>query len=146
MAVYKYRLLRVKENSYKYNSKSMSSPEEVEKILREMEADKEIVESMYVFYLNTKNVVVGVEKVAQGGLNSAYISPSNVFRGAIVCGAIGIVVAHNHPSGDETPSNDDIEAARKLSEIGKLLQIKVYDFVVIGDGFSSLRRSGIVLD
>ena len=98
-------------------------------------------EHLKVIMLNTKNHVVGVQAVYVGSVNAAVVRPAEVFAEAVrrVCPAI--VVVHNHPSGDPTPSPEDTDTTRRLVEAGKLLDIDVLDHLVIGQGrFVSMRE------
>ena len=101
-------------------------------------------EHMRVLLLNTKNQVLAMPEVYKGSVNTAQVRVSELFREAIreVCPAI--IVVHNHPSGDPTPSSDDIEMTRELIEAGKLLDIEVLDHIVIASrGIVSLREGGL---
>jgi DNA repair protein RadC len=84
-----------------------------------------------------------VATVSVGGLSSAQVHPREVFKEAIRCGAAGIVLVHNHPSGDPAPSADDRQITDQLSAAGTLIGIPVLDHVIIGDGqYTSLRELG----
>lgn len=101
-------------------------------------------EHFVVLYLNTRNHVIDQEDLYRGGLNTAIVRVAEVFRGAIRRNCNAILVAHNHPSGDPTPSPDDIALTRKLVETGKLLEIELLDHLVIGQHrYVSLRERGL---
>lgn len=87
-----------------------------------------------VVYLNAKNEVLGMEDIAVGGLNAAYVQPREIFAGAIRKGAASVVLIHNHPSGNPEPSEKDLELTRKAVDAGKLLGIRIADHIVIGNG------------
>ncbi len=91
-------------------------------------------EEFVVVFLNTKNRVVGQEIVSEGSLNSSVVHAREVFTPAILRHAAAIIVAHNHPSGDPTPSREDREVTRMLVQSGKVLGIPLLDHLVIGDG------------
>ena len=98
-------------------------------------------EQLRVLLLNTRNQVMAQRIVYQGNVNSSIIRPAEVFRAAIIDSAPSIVIAHNHPSGDPTPSPEDVKITRELVEGGKLLGIDLLDHVVIGgDKFISLKE------
>lgn len=100
-------------------------------------------EELHVVLLSTRNHVLGTRRVYIGNINSSQVRPAEAFRDAIRENAGCIVVAHNHPSGDPTPSGDDIRVTRDLVAAGRLLDIDVLDHLVIGDqqhGFVSLRE------
>jgi DNA repair protein RadC len=94
--------------------------------------------------LDVKNQVIGIHTVSIGNLNSAIVSPREVFKAAILANAASIILGHNHPSGDTTPSPEDIQVTQVLFQAGKLLDIDVLDHVIIGEdgAFCSLRRDG----
>lgn len=100
-------------------------------------------EHFRVLLLNTRHQVVRVATVSVGGLSSAQVHPREVFKEAIRYGAAAIIVVHNHPSGDPTPSHDDRQITDQLSAAGTLIGIPVLDHIVIGDGqYTSLRELG----
>jgi DNA repair protein RadC len=100
-------------------------------------------ECLAVMLLNTRRKAKGHQIISIGTMDTLLVSPSSVFRLAVMASAASIVVAHNHPSGDQTPSEADIKVTRDLIRAGQLLKIEVVDHVVIGrPGFSSLRALG----
>lgn len=100
-------------------------------------------EVLVVIYLNTKNTIIGKEIVSKGSLNSSIVHPREVFSGAVKNSSASIVVAHNHPSGDSTPSSEDISVTQRLVECGRLLGISLIDHIIIGNGtYTSLKERG----
>ncbi|MGL6248342.1 MAG: RadC family protein, partial [Culicoidibacterales bacterium] len=100
-------------------------------------------EQFICLYLNTKNEIVYQKTIYIGGLNSIVIHPREVFQVAIRMAAASIICVHNHPSGDPTPSSDDIKTTKRLIEVGELVGIEVIDHVVIGDqNYISLKEKG----
>lgn len=106
-------------------------------------------ENLILLCLNARLRPIGFEVISNGTLDSLMVHPREVFKPAIVLGAAKIVMAHNHPSGDPTPSAADIKVTRDLVRAGELLQIELMDHVVIGHpdfpggkGYSSLRELG----
>lgn len=89
-------------------------------------------EELRVILLNTKNQVLGVERLYQGSVNSALVRPAEVFTAAVRRTCPAIAVVHNHPSGDPTPSPEDVTMTARLVEAGEILDIEVLDHVVIG--------------
>ena len=90
--------------------------------------------------LNAKYEVISKEFISKGGIMAANVDPRDVFRPAVKRGAIGIILAHNHPSGDPTPSEDDIYATKRIEQCGEMIGIKVVDHIIIGHGrFESMR-------
>jgi len=102
-------------------------------------------EHFVCLFLNTKNHVIAQETLSIGSLNASIVHPREVFRAAILRGSASIVCAHNHPSGDPTPSPQDVELSRRLVEAGELVGIEVLDHIIIGDkGFISLKEQGLM--
>ncbi len=93
--------------------------------------------------LDTKNQIIKEETISIGSLNSNIVHPREVFKMAMAESAAHIIVTHNHPSGDPTPSMEDIEITKKLAETGKIMGIDVLDHVIIGDGrHFSMKEAG----
>lgn len=90
-------------------------------------------EHFIVLFLNTKNRVIGKETLFIGSLNASIVHPREVFKSAIQRSSASIICAHNHPSGDPTPSPEDIDVTRRLAEAGKLMGIELLDHVIIAD-------------
>ncbi|MDU0329741.1 RadC family protein [Paenibacillus barengoltzii] len=102
-------------------------------------------EHFVCLFLNTKNHVIAQETLSIGSLNASIVHPREVFRAAIKCSSASVVCAHNHPSGDPTPSPEDIRMTRRLCEAGEIIGIDVLDHIVIGDGkFVSLKERGLM--
>lgn len=102
-------------------------------------------EQLRVVILNTKNRVLATGLVYQGGLNATVVRLADCFREAVACGAAGIILVHNHPSGDPRPSPEDIRLTNEAAKVGELLGIELVDHLVIGsDGrHTSLRERGL---
>ena len=102
-------------------------------------------EHFRVGILNTKNQVLAVETVSVGSLNSSLVHPREVFKPAVLKSAAAVILLHNHPSGDPTPSGEDLEITRRLAEAGKLIGIEVLDHIIIGDHvFTSLKEKAVI--
>jgi len=96
-------------------------------------------------FLNNKNEVLKIRTITVGSLNASVVTPREVFREAISCNSASVIVAHNHPSGDPTPSKEDIDVAKRLVQAGEYVGIEVLDHVVIGDGrWISLKERGLM--
>ena len=103
------------------------------------------VEEFHVLALGSQSQVLGDLFITRGILNSSLVHPREVFRAAIAEAAAGIIVVHNHPSGDPTPSADDRAVTRQLVEAGLLLDLPVYDHVIVGgDSYVSLAEAGLL--
>jgi DNA repair protein RadC len=90
-------------------------------------------EVFLVAWLSTSNRVQGFEIVTSGTLNTSVVDPRGVFRSAIVANCANIIIAHNHPSGNLEPSNEDISITKKLVEVGKLIEINIFDHIIFAD-------------
>ncbi|SHN85770.1 RadC family protein [Desulfitobacterium chlororespirans] len=102
-------------------------------------------EHFRVVSLSTKNHVLGISPISVGSLNSSLVHPRECFKEAIRRNSNAIILLHNHPSGDPTPSNEDIDVTRRLSDGGQILGIEVLDHVIIGDNrYISLKERGIL--
>ena len=105
----------------------------------------ETKESFIAILLSTKNHVLKTPVISVGSLNASIVHPRELFREAINASAAAVIIVHNHPSGDPTPSPEDIELTRRMVEAGKLLDISVLDHVVVGeDSFASLKERGLL--
>lgn len=118
-------------------------PEVAYKLLRDRFRHGEEREHFVILLLSARHAVIGVETISIGSLNASIVHPREVFRPAITQAAAGVILAHNHPSGNPEPSDDDLALTRRLSEVGELVGIPIIDHLVIaGDGFLSLKQSG----
>lgn len=123
------------------------SDKEATEILRaiyaDLDADKE---HFTVLALSNKCRVSGFKTVSTGTMTSSLIHPREVFRAAIMLGAVSVIVAHNHPSGDPAPSDEDVQVTKRLSDAGRLLGITVLDHIILGKGTHySFKRAGGVM-
>ncbi|NNG15962.1 MAG: DNA repair protein RadC [Gemmatimonadales bacterium] len=120
------------------------SPEDVVRLLAPRLRDLD-VEQFHVLALDSQNQVIRDVLVTRGLLNSSLVHPREVFRAAIVEAAAGIIVVHNHPSGDPTPSIEDQSVTRQLVAAGRLLDLPVFDHIIIaGDRSVSLATMGLL--
>ncbi|PLR93718.1 RadC family protein [Bacillus sp. T33-2] len=102
-------------------------------------------EHFVCLYLNTKNQVLHRQTIFIGSLNASIVHPREVFREAVRRSAASVICLHNHPSGDPTPSREDIEVTKRLSECGKIVGIELLDHLIIGENkFVSLKEKGYV--
>ncbi len=122
---------------------TISGPEDAARLVQyDMSALEQ--EELRVLLLNTRNQVLSIENVYRGSLNSAQVRIGELFRVAIRRNAAAIIVVHNHPSGDPTPSPDDVTITRAIREAGKLLDIPLLDHLVIGHNrYVSLKERGL---
>ncbi|WP_380874423.1 UPF0758 protein [Sphingomonas sp. DBB INV C78] len=103
------------------------------------------VERVRVLHLNSKNILIRDELVSEGSIDQAAVYVREIIRRAIDLGSVALILVHNHPSGDPTPSRQDIALTREIVAAGKPLGITVHDHVVIaGEGHASLRAMGLM--
>jgi DNA repair protein RadC len=104
-------------------------------------------EELRMVLLNTKNVVLRVQTVYQGNVSSSLVRVGELFRDAVRLNATGVILVHNHPSGDPTPSPDDLHLTAEALAAGRLLDIEVLDHLIVGhDAWVSLRDRGVAFD
>ena len=120
----------------------MRGPDDVVALIgRKLRAESR--EHFLVLLLNARHECVAVETVSIGSLNASIVHPREVFRPAMLASAASIIVAHNHPSGDPEPSQEDLDITKRLAQVGELLGIGLLDHVVIAKrGVVSLRARG----
>lgn len=115
------------------------------KVLRaETNIDRADRESFYAVLLDVRNQVMGIAEVARGTMTGVEVHPREAFRSAVMAGASAVVFAHNHPSGDATPSDDDIQLTRNIVKAGHMIGVPVLDHVVVGKQWPGKRDSGCV--
>lgn len=132
MYVPRYSISLVKERTERYDLSAMSSAKDAVGLFSRMflDADRE---KFVVITLDAKNKPIGVNVVSVGTLTMSLVHPREVFKMAILQNAAGILCAHNHPSGDCTPSREDRDLTSKLKNAGELLGIKLLDHIVLGE-------------
>lgn len=126
------------------NRTAVKSPEDVSRLL--MEEMRYLKKEVFkIILLNTKNYIIKSVNVSMGSLNSSIVHPREVFSEPVKSGCSGILLAHNHPSGDPEPSREDIDTTQRLVNAGNILGIKVLDHIIIGDGrYMSFKEQGLV--
>ena len=122
----------------------VSSPEDIAYLFEDsffME-NQEIVR---LISLNTKNIVISIKEIFKGGLNSSIVHPREIFKEALSMSAAAIILCHNHPSGDPTPSIEDVNITKRIKACGELMGIELLDHVILGKNkFISLKQKGII--
>nr|WP_312577708.1 DNA repair protein RadC [Sedimentibacter sp.] len=132
----------VKEKSVKYQNRIISSPSDSAELFSSFIEDSDR-EQMLLCCLDTKNRPTSISIISIGTLNSALVHPREVFKAAILSNAASIILAHNHPSGDTAPSNEDISLTNRISEVSKIIGIKFLDHIIIGQGgYLSFKEEG----
>ena len=140
-AIFETRRVKVGETTEHYGTKKISSSQEAIKTVKTVLGgyfDSLDCEEFHVIALDTKNKIVGTFRITRGTLDASLVHPREVFKPAILLSASSILLVHNHPSGDPTPSREDIAVTDRLTESGKILGIDVLDHIVYGDGDSAI--------
>jgi DNA repair protein RadC len=126
-----FTLARKMAEELRRNAPVLDTPEAVAALMRE-DARLRAVETFQILLLNTRRRLIGVVKISDGTLDTILVHPRDVFRPAIAANAAAVVLLHNHPSGETTPSEADIKVTRDLIRAGQLLKIEVLDHVILG--------------
>src|SRR3990172_10475472 len=130
------KLLAVSDGHVTSATKRINEPKDIAHIIKPLlwDADRE---HCLVIMLNGKTRITAINTVSIGTLTSSLVHPREVFKPAILTNAASIILAHNHPSGDPTPSEDDLTITKRLKEAGELLGISVLDHIIIGYSYFS---------
>lgn len=122
------------------------SPEDARQVATDfIRLHEESEEYLYMVCMNTKNKIIGIFEVSHGNVNSSIVGVREVFQKALLANAVSIIVMHNHPSGDCTPSRQDIEITKRIAEAGKIIGVELLDHIIIGDKcYTSLKEKGYV--
>lgn len=126
----RYRTVLVREGKARYARRTTPDATSAAAVARAI-LDAEPVECLLVIYLSGACGIIGTEMVSRGGVAGTAVRPAEIFRGAVIAGASSVILAHNHPSGDPTPSLDDVAMTRAAIRAGAVLGIPVVDHVVI---------------
>jgi DNA repair protein RadC len=123
---------------------NIKDPQSVVKAIRASIKDK-AKEHFKLILLNPRNKIIGISTISIGTLNTSLAHPREIFKEAIINNAMSVVLAHNHPSGDPEPSEDDLTITKRLTEAGKILGIEVVDHIIIGkNNFCSFKEKGLL--
>ncbi|MHB9026427.1 MAG: JAB domain-containing protein [Armatimonadota bacterium] len=139
-----YRVALVRERVQTTDRKVISSPADAYEILKEFigEADRE---QFVILLLDTRHNLRGIHVVSIGSLNASIVHPREVFKPVLLANCAGIVMGHNHPSGDPDASSEDLALTSRIKQGGELLGISVLDHIILGqDTFVSLKDRGLM--
>ena len=135
----------VKENAVNYEDILMNNAENIVDMMNTIyRLNQKAEEYVYILALNTKCNLVGVFLLTKGTADRSLVSPREIFVRLFLCGANCFVMVHNHPSGDPTPSIEDINMTRKLKDCSSLIGVNFFDHIIIGDTFCSLSQRGVL--
>jgi DNA repair protein RadC len=139
-----FTLARRMADELRRDAPLLDTPERVADLLREENRAYD-VEHFQALLLNTRRRLIRVERISQGTLDSLLVHPREVFKPAIAANAAAVVLVHNHPSGDPTPSEADIKVTRDLIRAGQLLKIEVLDHIILGRATEERRKDFVSL-
>ena len=141
---YDVRLVKESASNYEYDTGAMNNPYKVYRLINAIfDLESRCEEHFVMLALDTKLKVVGAFDIHTGTSKSSPVSAKSIFTRAMLCNATSIIVAHNHPSGNPKPSRDDMSTTRKLEKAGELLEIRLIDHIIIGDGeYYSFKQEG----
>lgn len=132
----------VRERTFPYQTRQIKGAQMVYEIFREIAQDLDR-EALWVMCLDTKNQVTCLSQVSLGTMNAAPASPREVVKIALMANAMGIILLHNHPSGDPEPSPDDRKVTTHIKTAAQFMDIRLLDHLIIGDGrFYSFAEQG----
>jgi DNA repair protein RadC len=138
-----YRCMVVREHEENASTDTIRSPQDANDILGAYLSGLDR-EHLVVLMLDAKNHIIGINTVAIGSGNAAHVDVKDIFKPAIIVNALNIIIAHNHPSGDPTPSPEDVRLTEMVVKAGQLLGITVLDHIVVGHKrFVSLKERGV---
>lgn len=135
-------LRMIKEGSVLYKNRTIRSPHDSVDLIKTFVEDLDR-EAFVVLALNMKNQPTNIQIASLGSLNASIVHPREVMKMAILSNAASIIVFHNHPSGNPTPSPEDIAVTKRLADAGKIIGIDLLDHIIIGENtFLSLKEKG----
>jgi DNA repair protein RadC len=138
----RYRKEVVREDAPAWVSKRFTSASQVYEMFLDLR--QEAKEHFITLHLDGKNRIACLDRVSVGSLNQSIVHPRELFKTALLSSAAAILLIHNHPTGDPTPSSEDLEVTRRIKEAGDLLGIKVLDHIIIGDSYLSFAEQGLI--
>lgn len=130
--------------NYPELDRKMNSPEKVVILARDfLRLHEQTEEYLYMICMNVKLEMTSVFELSHGNVNSSIVSVREMFQKALLANAVSIIVMHNHPSGDPSPSREDVQVTKRMVDAGELLGVQVLDHIIIGrPGFCSLKEKG----
>ena len=125
-----YKIQLVRDGSALYDAKNVNSPCNAAAIITQY-LEGQDRENLVVLLLDIRNNVIGINTVSVGSATATVVHPREIFKPAVLANATGIILAHNHPSGDVTPSKEDDKTTRRINEAGKLMDIPMLDHIIV---------------
>ncbi|NLW47002.1 MAG: DNA repair protein RadC [Firmicutes bacterium] len=144
--IYTLKQVRTKRRRYDLEGSQITSPSVCYHLLQYLfDLESKTAEQFGIIALNTKHKIVGVHIIGSGTIDHVYIEPRQVYMAALMNNAKAIIAFHCHPSGDATPSRDDLILTQRLKKAGKIMCIELLDHLITGEGnYVSLREEGLV--
>jgi DNA repair protein RadC len=140
----KYKVQLVRDGSVPFTTKICSTPRQAADLFRAFVGDSDR-EHLIAIFLDTQNRFLGLHTVSIGTLDHSVVHPREVFKAAILSNASSLVLAHNHPSGESAPSEEDVRITRELQKAGELLDIPLMDHIVVGEAsYASFMELGLL--
>lgn len=137
----------VKESAVNYSVANFNSPEPIVDMMRNVfKLDRQSEEQVYLLCFTHKMGLLGVFKIGIGGKEFCPVDIKSVFTKTLLCGAGDIVLVHNHPSGDASPSREDIALCKRLSKAAEIMDVHFTDFIIVGEDFVSFRQNMLMED
>lgn len=130
--------------NYPELDRKMNGPEKVVRLAKEfLHLDDQTEEYLYMICMNSKLELTSVFEISHGNVNSSIIGAREIFQKALLANAVSIILMHNHPSGNSTPSREDIEVTKRIVEAGRVVGVELVDHIIIGRPmFTSLKEKG----
>jgi len=141
-AVYETLTVREPVGNYLNPSTRYTAPSQIHDTFSFLR--QETREYFFALHLDGKNRIICLDMVSQGSLNQTIVHPRDLYKTALLSSAAALILLHNHPTGDPTPSQEDIQITRRLIEAGELLGIKVLDHIIVGDRHYSFVEGGLI--
>lgn len=148
---YKTRLTEDKkavlEKEYAVNypelDRKMNSPEKVARLARDfLHIHEEAEEYLYMLCMNVKLELTSIFELSHGTVNSSVVGVRELFQKALLANAVNIILIHNHPSGDPTPSREDVNITKRVRDAGQIIGVDILDHIIVGNTYCSLKEKG----
>ena len=123
---------------------TLNQPDKVYELFKYLGVCQYAEEHMYMLALGSKCKLLGLFEVSHGTVNASLVSPREILMRALLCGAAGIILVHNHPSGDVTPIEEDIKTTERMKNACQIMNVELFDHIIVGDGYESLREKYIL--
>jgi len=131
----------VRESSRNYPGGSVNSPIAIAEMMNTLYGlNRQAEEHIYMLAFTTKSGLLGVFELSHGTVNSALCQPREIFIRALLCGAASVILVHNHPSLDVSPSKEDYAVSERIRKVGALLGVDVTDHIIVGNGYYSFKE------